>query len=148
MSGWRARKWSALADSARIQAERWEADQRYTDEARRDQRELRESYQDAGLVLVGVRDSYTFSSQPFALDAARSSAQASVSVLRALGFSAHALLVDFVPVSVRCPYWGGTYSANRGAYHILVDGVPMVGEMAKRAYEEYWKARGLEGITL
>lgn len=133
-SNWRKAKWESKAIHALDQARRFRADYAWGQEARRDRREFRESLSEQGLQIFEVIDSYTFSTQPFPLEYARTCAYRDCEDLAKLGFKARTMGVDIVRRSTRCPYWGGTYDSSYGKYVVLIEGLPMDAELARRAH--------------
>jgi hypothetical protein len=119
-------------------------DLRYYREHVASRREDNESWNAAGWYCVTTFDSYTFSTQPFPYEYACSTARIWQDKLTALGHETVLDSPNHVSRSQRCPYWGGSYSADTGTVCVLVKcGTPMELELIRRelaqAEHVYWK---------
>ena len=110
----------------------------YCLELRAQRQEDCDAWQTEGYRVFDVIDSYSFSTQPFPFEYACSSARDKQKTLRELGIESKTESPDYVYRSVRCSYWGGTYSNPTGHVVILVKAdTPMELELIRRSYREY-----------
>jgi len=110
-------------------------------------REDSEEWESQGYRVFTHFYSHTYSTSSDPMYTARSAADRVVKDLAKLGYCAHTQCPDFQHRSVRCTYWGGTYSDNCGHIVVLIRvDTPMELELARREYAEfmlqYW--RGLQ----
>ncbi len=140
------RRWKRAlrqAELARHYTARVQADIAYGLEFRAKHREDREAWELAGYRCFMVLDSYTYGTQPFPFAYASSHARRVQSDLAKLGVQSKTESPDYVYRSVRCSYWGGTYSDPSGHVVILVPAASELElELIRRKYtdamREYW----------
>lgn len=120
------------------------ANERYCLELRAKRSEDRQGWEARGYRVFNVVDSYCFSTQPSPMYCAESWARRIIETLDGLGISGVIQeSPDYEYHSVRCPYWGSSYSNPTGHVVVLVPAdTPMDLEVIRRKYaahmRQYW----------